>query len=80
MEKRRRGRRKNQRFGLRHIKFEMLISSVSAVVKWAAGYLSLVLRREVRTGYKNLTVSSLEMELMGHLGNVHYNEQICHYE
>lgn len=61
MEKRERGRRKNQGFGLGYIKLEMLISSVTVEVKWTAGYLSPVLRREVRTGYKNLRVSSLEM-------------------
>lgn len=55
------GQKENQGFGLGPIKFEMLISSITVGVKWAAGYLSLVLRREVGTGYKNLRVSSLEM-------------------
>lgn len=60
MEKKR-SRRKNQGFGLGYIKFEMLINSITVDVKWTTGYLSPVLRREVRTGYKNLRVSSLEM-------------------
>lgn len=56
-----RGRGNNQGFGLEYIKFERSVSSPSADIKWAVGYLNLVIRRKVRTEYKNLRVTRCEI-------------------
>lgn len=56
------GRGKNQGYSPGQTEFKMSVSFTSIDVKWAIGYFILVLTRDVRTGYKNLRVTSREVE------------------